>query len=52
MKSTVDKLDVDILHVPVDLSKLIDVVEIDVVTKNVYNAKIKNIKLKSLMLQT
>ena len=52
MKSTVDKLDVDILHVPVDLSKLTDVVKIDVVTKNVYNAKIKNIKVESLMLQT
>ena len=37
LKSNVDKLDV-----PVDLSKLRDVVKNDVVKKDVYNAKIKN----------
>ena len=47
MKSKVDKLDVDKLApVPVDLSKLSDVVENDVVKKDVYNAKIKNIEDK------
>ena len=43
LKSKVDKLDVHKLPpVPVDLSKLIDVVKNDVVKKGVYNAKIKN----------
>ena len=43
MKSKVDKLDVDkLVPVPVDLSKLSDVVKNDVVKKDVYNAKIKN----------
>ena len=47
MKSNVDKLDVDkLLPVPVDLSKLSDVVKNDVVKKGVYNAKIKNIEDK------
>ena len=47
MKSKVDKLDVDkLIPVPVDLSKLSDVVKNDVVKKDVYNAKIKNIEDK------
>ena len=41
MKSKVDKLDVDKLApVPVDLSKLSDVVSNDVVQKDVYDDKI------------
>ena len=39
MKSKIDKL-----PVPVDLSKLSDLVKNDVVKKDVYNAKIKDIK--------
>ena len=47
LKSDVDKLDIDkLLPVPVDLSKLSDIVKNDVVKKDVYNAKIKNIKNK------
>ena len=47
LKSKVDKLDVDILEpVPVDLSKLSDVVKNDVVKKDVYNAEIKSIEDK------
>ena len=47
MKSNVDKLDDDkLVPVPVDLSKLSDVVKNDVVKKDVYNAKIKNIEDK------
>ena len=47
MKSKVDKLDVDkLIPVPVDLSKLSDVVKNYVVEKDVYNSKIKNIKDK------
>ena len=47
MKSKVDKLDVDkLISVPVDLSKLSDVVKNDVIKKDVYNAKIKNIEDK------
>ena len=43
--SKVDKLDVDkLVLVPVELSKLSDVVKNDVVKKDAYNAKIKNIK--------
>ena len=42
LKSQVDKLNVDkLLPVPVDLSKLSDVVKNDVVKKNVYKVKIK-----------
>ena len=42
LKSNVDKLDVDkLVPVPVDLSKLSDVVKNDAVKKDVYNAKIK-----------
>ena len=45
LKSKVYKLDVDkLVPVPVDLSKLSDVVKNDVVKKDVYNAKIKNIE--------
>ena len=45
LKSKVDKLDVDkLVAVPVDLSKLSDVVKNDVIKKDVYNAKIKNIE--------
>ena len=47
MKSKVDKLDVDkFVPVPVDLSKLSDVVKNDVVKRDVYNAKIKIIEDK------
>ena len=43
MKSKLNKLDVDkLVPVPVDLSKLSDVVKNDVIKKDVYNAKIKN----------
>ena len=53
MKSKVDKLDVDkLVPVPVNLSKLSDVVKNDVVKKDIYNAKIKNIEDKILMLLT
>ena len=45
MKSKVDKLNVEKLApVPVDLSKLSDVVKNYVVKKDVYNVKIKNIE--------
>ena len=45
LKSKVDKLDVDkLISVPVDLSKLSDVVKNNVIKKDVYNAKIKNIE--------
>ena len=47
LKSKVNKLDVDTLvPVPVDLSKLNDVVKNGAVKKDVYNAKIKNIEDK------
>ena len=47
MKSKVDKLDVDKqVLVPVDLSKLSDVVKHDAAKKDFYNAKIKNIEDK------
>ena len=53
LKSGVDKLIVDkLVPVPVDLSKLSDVVENDVVKKDVYNAKIKNIEDKILIFLT
>ena len=38
----IDKL----VHVPVDLSKLTDVVKSDAVKKDLYNAKIKNVEDK------
>ena len=47
LKSKVDKLDVDkLVPVPVDLSKLSDVVIKDVVKKDVYNDQNKNIEDK------
>ena len=47
MKSKVDKLDVDeLVPVPVDLSKLSNVVKNDVVKNDVYNAEIKIIEDK------
>ena len=47
LKSKGDKLDVTkLVPVPVDLSKLSDVVKNNVVKKDVYNAKIKNIEDK------
>ena len=51
LKSEVDKFDIDqLVPVPVDLSRLSDVVKNDVVKKYVYNAKIKNIEEKCLIL--
>ena len=48
MKSKVNKLDVDkLLPVPVDLSKLSNVVKNDVIKKDVYNAKIKYLTLQT-----
>ena len=48
-KGKVDKLDVDqLVPVPVDLSKLSDVVKNDVIKKYVYNTRIKNIEDKIL----
>ena len=47
LKSKVDKLDVDkLVPLPVDLSKLSDVVKNVVVKKDLYNAKIENIEGK------
>ena len=47
LKTEVDKLDIDKLApVPVDLSKLTNVVKNEVVKKTKYNAKIKNIEDK------
>ena len=47
LKSKVDKLDVDKkVPVPVDLSKLSDVVKNYAAKKDLYNAKIKNIEDK------
>ena len=47
MKSKVEKLDIDkLVPVPVELSKLSDVVKNDVVKKDPYNAKIKDIEGK------
>ena len=47
LKSKVDKIVVDkLLPVPVNLSKLSDVVKNDVVKEDVYNAKIKDIEYK------
>ena len=51
LESKVDKLDIDKLApVPVDLSKLSDVVKNYVVKKNVYDAKIKTVGNKKSML--
>ena len=47
MKSKVDKLDIDrLVPLPVDLSKLSDVVKNDVVKKDVSNVKMKDIEDK------
>ena len=47
LKSKVEKLDFDkLVPVPVNLSKLSDIVKNDVVKKDVYSAKIKNIEDK------
>ena len=43
MKSKVDKLDVKLLPVPIDLTKLSDVVKNGAVEKDIYNAQIKTI---------
>ena len=53
MKSKVDNLDVDkLIPVPVDLSKLNNVVKSGIVKKDVYNAKIKILQIKYLILLT
>ena len=56
MKTEVDKLDLDRLApVPVDLSKLSDVVKNDVVKKTVYDklvAKVNNIDTSDFVLKT
>ena len=53
LKSKVDKLDIGKLApVPVDLSKLSDVVKNNVVKKDVYNAQKKILKIKYLLLIT
>ena len=47
LKSNIDKLDIDkLVRVPVDLSKLSDVVKNYLFKKDIYNAKITNIKDK------
>ena len=56
LKTEVDKLDIDKLApVPVDLSKLSDVVKIDVVKKTVYDklvVKVNNIDTSDFVLKT
>ena len=53
LKSKRDKIHVDkLVPVPVDLSKLSDIVKNDVVKKDVYNAKTKTIEIKYLILLT
>ena len=56
LKTEVDKLDIDkLLPIPVDLSKLSDVVKNDVVRKTVYNklvAKVDNIDASDFVLKT
>ena len=56
LKTEVDKLDIDkLVPVPVDLSKLSDVVKNDVVKKTVYDklvAKVNNIDASDFMLKT
>ena len=51
MKSKVDEIDVNkLVHVPVDLSKLSDIVKNDVFKKEVYNSNTKILKIKSPVL--
>ena len=56
LKTEVDKLDIDkLIPIPVDLSKLSDVVKNDVVKKTAYNklvAKVDNIDTSDFMLKT
>ena len=56
LKTEVDKLDIDkLVPVPVDLSKLSDVVKSDVVKKDVYDklvAKVNNINTSGFVLKT
>ena len=56
LKADVDKLDIDkLIHVPVDLNKLSDVVLNDVVKKSVYDklvAKVNNIDTSGFALKT
>ena len=56
LKTEVDKLDIDkLVPIPVDLSKLSDVVKNDVVKKDVYNklvAKVNNIDTSGFILKT
>ena len=56
LKTEVDKLDIDkLVSIPVDLSKLSDVVKNDVVKKTVYNklvAKVDNIDTRKFVLKT
>ena len=56
LKTEVDKLDIDkLVPVPVDLSKLSDVVKNDVVKKTVYDklvAKVNNINTSAFVLKT
>ena len=52
LKAEVDKLDIDkLVSVPVDLSKLSDVVKNDVVEKDVYD-KLENIDTSGFVLKT
>ena len=47
LKTEVNKLDIDkLVPVPVDLTKLSDVVKNDVVKKDIYNANIRNVEDK------
>ena len=51
LKTEVDKLDIaKLVPVPVDLSKLSDVVKNDVIKKTDYNAKITETEMKFLIL--
>ena len=56
LKTEVDKLDIDkLVSIPVDLSKLSDVIENDVVKKTVYDklvAKVDNIDTSDFVLKT
>ena len=56
LKTEVDKLDIDkLVPIPIDLSKLSDLVKNDVVKKNVYNklvAKVDNIDTRDFVLKT